>query len=79
MNIHINVQVYETREDNLIMEAPVIFGSGLRVRVSAKIRVPSTGYAIYFPVEVSNIQVHSRCWPILACCVRARSSLTLSS
>ena len=51
------LQVYDTREDNLIIEAPVIFGSGLQVRVSAKLRVPGTGYAVYLPVEVSSIQV----------------------
>ncbi len=39
------------------MEAPLIFGSGLRVRVSAKLRIPGSGYAVYFPVEVSNVQV----------------------
>lgn len=39
------------------MEAPVIFGSGLRIRVAAKLRIPGTGYAVYFPVEVSSIQV----------------------
>ena len=49
--------MYDTREDNLIIEAPVIFGSGLQVRVSAKLRVPGTGYAVYLPVEVSSIQV----------------------
>jgi hypothetical protein len=53
------LQVYDTREDNLIIEAPVIFGSGLQVRVSAKLRVPGTGYAVYLPVEVSSIQVGS--------------------
>lgn len=57
LHVYAFVQVYDTREDNLIMEAPVIFGSGLRVRVSAKLRVPGTGYAVYLPVEVSNIQV----------------------
>lgn len=51
--------MYDTREDNLIIEAPVIFGSGLQVRVSAKLRVPGTGYAVYLPVEVSSIQVSS--------------------
>ena len=49
--------MYDTREDNLIIEAPGIFGSGLQVRVSAKLRVPGTGYAVYLPVEVSSIQV----------------------
>jgi hypothetical protein len=53
------MKVYDTREDNLIMEAPLIFGSGLRVRVSAKLRVPGTGYAVYFPVEVSNVQLRA--------------------
>lgn len=51
------MQVYDTREDDLIMEAPIIFGSGLMVRVSAKLRIPGTGYAIHLPVEVSDIQV----------------------
>lgn len=41
------------------MEAPVIFGSGLHIRVSAKLRVPGTGYAVYLPVEVTNVQVSS--------------------
>ena len=64
------LQVYDTREDNLITEAPLIFGSGLRVRVSAKLRIPGTGYAVYLPVEVSNIQV---------CCFCAVSPLRLVS
>ena len=59
--------MYETREDNLITEAPLIFGSGLRVRVSAKLRIPGTGYAVYFPVQVSNIQVRSAARRQLPC------------
>jgi hypothetical protein len=86
------LQVYDTREDNLIMEAPVIFGSGLQVRVSAKLRVPGTGYAIYLPVEVSSIQVNKKtCMhgligftqanrvvlPCNKCCLRCHLGLTL--
>jgi hypothetical protein len=65
------LQVYDTREDNLIIEAPVIFGSGLQVRVSAKLRVPGTGYAVYLPVEVSSIQVGSS--PAIYACHHALS------
>lgn len=50
------IKVYESREDNLMMEGVLIFGSGMRLRVGLKLRVPGTGYAIYLPIEVSEIQ-----------------------
>jgi len=53
------LQVYESREDNLITEGVLIYGSGMRLRVVARIRIPNIGYAISIPIEVSNIQVQS--------------------
>lgn len=52
-------QVYETREDNLITEGVLIFGSGVRARIVARVRIPGTGFAVSIPVEVSEIQVRS--------------------
>ena len=51
------MQVYETHEDNLITEGVLIFGSGVRLRVVVRVRIPNVGYAISIPVEVSKIQV----------------------
>ena len=59
-------QVYETHEDNLITEGVLIFGSGIRLRVVVRIRVPGTGYAISIPVEVSRIQVLCRAFDHLS-------------
>jgi hypothetical protein len=57
--------VYETHEDNLITEGVLIFGSGVRLRVVVRVRIPNVGYAISIPVEVSKIQV-------LPPCIRSR-------
>ena len=53
------IKVYESREDNLMTEGVLIFGSGMRLRVGVKLRVPGTGYAVYLPVEVSDIQARA--------------------
>ena len=51
------IKVYESREDNLMTEGVLIFGSGMRLRVGVKLRIPYTGCAIHLPIEVSDIQV----------------------
>lgn len=53
------LKVYDTQEDNLIMETPIMFGSKMIVRVSVKLRVPGTGYAIRLPVELKNLQMRT--------------------
>lgn len=53
------LKVYDTREDNLIIETPIMFGSKLVVRVSVKLRVPGTGYAIRLPIEVKHVQMRA--------------------
>ena len=55
------IKVYQSREDNLMTEGAVIFGSDMRLRVGIKLRVPGTGWAIYLPVQVSDIQVSIAC------------------
>ena len=60
------MQVYESREDNLITEGVLIYGSGMRLRVVARVRIPNIGYAISIPVEVSNIQVRSFAGPAMS-------------
>ena len=62
-------QVYESREDNLITEGVLIYGSGMRLRVVARVRIPNIGYAISIPIEVSNIQVQRA-----ACCARTSAA-----
>jgi hypothetical protein len=47
--------VYDTREDNLIIETPLILGSDMKARVAAKVRL--AGYAVYIPAEVEHLQV----------------------
>ena len=51
------IKVYESREDNLMTEGVLIFGSGMRLRVNIRVRIPGTGYALNLPIEVKDIQV----------------------
>ncbi|CAD7700524.1 unnamed protein product [Ostreobium quekettii] len=50
-------KTYETREDEVIMEAPLLWGSNANIRVSARIKLGPI--AIYVPVVVQNIQLHA--------------------
>ncbi len=48
-------KTYTSSVDEAILEAPVMWGSDMRVRVAVRIKLG--GYVLYLPVEVSNIQV----------------------
>ncbi|KAK9915888.1 hypothetical protein WJX75_005707 [Coccomyxa subellipsoidea] len=50
-------KTYTSSVDEAILEAPVMWGSDMRVRVSVRIKLG--GYVLYLPVEVSNIQVRA--------------------
>lgn len=50
-------KTYETREDEVIMEAPLLWGSNSDIRVSARIKLGPI--AIYAPVVIRNIQLHA--------------------
>ena len=54
------IKVYESREDNLMTEGVLIFGSEMRLLLNIKIRIPGTGYAICLPIEMKDIQVRLR-------------------
>lgn len=47
------IKVYETNEDEVILEAPILWGSNAKIRIAAKIRV--AGVMVYVPVEVTDI------------------------
>ena len=48
-------KTFTSSADEAIVEAPLMWGSRARVRVSARIKV--AGFVLYIPVEVTNIQV----------------------
>ena len=48
-------KTYTSSADEAILEAPLMWGSSARVRVSARIKV--AGFVLYIPVEVTNVQV----------------------
>ncbi|EIE27098.1 hypothetical protein COCSUDRAFT_45729 [Coccomyxa subellipsoidea C-169] len=50
-------KTYTSSVDEAILEAPVMWGSDMRVRVAVRIKLG--GYVLYLPVEVSNIQVRA--------------------
>eukprot|EP00803_Ostreobium_quekettii_P010414 evm.model.scf_2737EXC.1 EVM.evm.TU.scf_2737EXC.1 scf_2737EXC:263-9582(+) len=50
-------KTYETREDEVIMEAPLLWGSSAHIRVSARIRLGPV--VIYVPIVIRNIQLHA--------------------
>ena len=54
------IKVYESCEDNLMTEGALIFGSGMRLRAGIKLRLPGTGFAVYLPVEIYDIQARPR-------------------
>jgi hypothetical protein len=47
-------KTFTSSADEAILEAPLMWGSNLAVRVSVRIKVLS--YVLYIPVEVSNVQ-----------------------
>lgn len=58
----IYVQVFDaalTREDEMICEARVAWGSALTVRVAATLRIPGGGGELYIPVTVRNVAVNA--------------------
>ncbi|CAL8470422.1 g9964 [Coccomyxa elongata] len=50
-------KTYTSSVDEAILEAPVMWGSDMRVRVAVRIKLG--GYVLYLPVEVSNVQVRA--------------------
>ncbi|CAG9466560.1 unnamed protein product [Pedinophyceae sp. YPF-701] len=51
------MKVYESNEDELVMETPLMWGSGIHVRAAATIRAGKV--SIYAPVEVSHLMINS--------------------
>lgn len=49
------VKVYNSVDDEVIMETPLCWGSNARVRVSTRIRISK--WSFYIPIEISNFQV----------------------
>mmetsp|Transcript_21148 Transcript_21148/g.58683 ORF Transcript_21148/g.58683 Transcript_21148/m.58683 type:complete len:654 (+) Transcript_21148:121-2082(+) len=47
------IKVYETNEDEVILEAPILWGSNAKIRLSARLRLGPA--MMYVPVEVSDI------------------------
>ena len=50
------IKVYDTTDDEVIMETAVVWGSNARVRASARIKIAE--WAFYIPIEVSDFQVN---------------------
>ena len=51
------LKVFNSHDDEVIMECPLFWGSNARVRASARVRL--WRWSLYIPMEVNNIQVLS--------------------
>lgn len=61
-------KTFTSSADEAILEAPLMWGSNVRVRVAVRIKILT--YVLYIPVEVSNVQVgslDSSCHWCMAC------------
>mmetsp|Transcript_9432 Transcript_9432/g.22710 ORF Transcript_9432/g.22710 Transcript_9432/m.22710 type:complete len:583 (-) Transcript_9432:189-1937(-) len=47
------IKVYETNEDEVIIEAPILWGSNSTIRIAARVRL--AGVVVYIPIEVGDI------------------------
>lgn len=54
-------KTYTSSADEAILEAPIMWGSDMRVRVAVRIKLGP--YVLYVPLEVSNVQVGPHALP----------------